>query len=347
MTVDPRLKRLSPVILALVLALAAGLLFGRAALDWISGGENLSSARTAISATALLSIYAAVSENGLVALRGLLEYIQTGSSGPGSPGLFTPMVKLTAVVFLVTCGVLLYSEGDRNAGCGAEGGDQGLTETRRLNCKLEALEGSVATLANELPALRDDLRAHSDATTRLLLDNVAAFPLVYGNARPSNGDLDENSDGIPAEQAVNFERLSGAVNTIAEVVESRTRPDCQPGGQMRVVVSGYASEVPFAGFANSDDLNLKTANMRAELVGKALDGMLREKKLGDFVAVKTNSWQSYEFMRAGRLAFDEDAARLEETDHWLIGRSVFVRVGELPECFAVPPGETRIETISN
>ena len=366
MKIDPRLERLSPVILGVVLALAAGFLFGLAALGWISGGENLSSVRTAVSATALLSIYATVSENGLKALGGLWEYIKTGSWGSKRRrSLFTPMVKLTAVAFLLTCSFLLYYGGGEEGECGSVEGEKKLTEIQRLKCEVETLGRSVAPLEGELSALKDnaaalrkDLEKHGEATMQLRLDNIAAFPLVFGNARLSNGGLDKDSDGIGAGQAVNFDELGGAVNTIAEVVESRTRADCGLKKRMQVVVSGYASEAPFAGFANSDDLNLRAANLRSESVAKVLCGKLREKNLSDVVGVSVNTWPSYESMRAGRRAFDEGAARLEETDHWLIGRSVFIQVGEPPACFAVqggeapkcfvvPRGQTPVEPISN
>ena len=340
------------MILCLVLVVFAGSVFGLAAAEWIlNSGENSPSARTAISAAALLSIYATISVNALLALKDLWNYIRKGILGRKSPGLFKPMVKLTAVAFLATCSVLLYSEGGKQVNCdGDEGGEQ-LTDIQRLKCEVIALEGSVA-------ALGEDLEEHGKATMQLRLDNIAAFPLVYGNARLSNGGLDKDSDGIGAEQAVNFDELGGAVNTIAEVVESRTRADCGLKKRMQVVVSGYASEAPFAGFANSDDLNLRAANLRSESVAKVLCGKLREKNLSDVVGVSVNTWPSYESMRAGRRAFDEGAARLEETDHWLIGRSVFIQVGEPPACFAVqggeapkcfvvPRGQTPVEPISN
>ena len=82
-------------------------------------------------------------------------------------------------------------------------------------------------------------------------------------------------------------------------------------------------------------LVVKVANLRGESVARVLRDGLQQKNLSDVVAVMSaTTWPSYESMRARGPAFDEDAARLEETDHWLIGRSVFVRVGELPECFA-------------
>lgn len=149
---------------------------------------------------------------------------------------------------------------------------------------------------------------------------VSNFTLLYENARLNNDEaITAKSGGVRLE-----ERHKQRLEKIAIAFKACQR---EAGIPVKFGVTGYSSTAKFqrenparrVGMPNSDELNLKTANLRAEVVAD----YLREKGF----EVERKRWDSFEAL--DRPYLDDTPA---DTDKEALNRTVFIEVLHAGAC---------------
>lgn len=143
------------------------------------------------------------------------------------------------------------------------------------------------------------------------------FTFLYENARLNeNGEVDEDSFGV---------RLARRHLKRLELITNAFRPCHRPTAPVEFVVSGYSSTAEFLTqpdgkpLANSDSLNVTTANRRAQIVG----GYLQDQGF----SVETRQWSSSDDLQRPYL---DDAQ--PGMDQQALNRTVFIELLRAGAC---------------
>ena len=169
-------------------------------------------------------------------------------------------------------------------------------------------------LSGKLDGLNDKLDCLDDKLDNLKLERIAAFPLLFANARAERTD-----DGETLDPAVGVKLVDGQFK--------RWRDELFPDGQwpaasrddVAYCVVGHSSPAHFKGFVDTDRLNREAANCRGQNAARALAASLKEKNVNH--AVATCRWRDYKMMSRPEVASGE---HLSDEDKWLFNRSAFV-----------------------
>ncbi|MCY4014025.1 MAG: hypothetical protein OXG82_15075 [Gammaproteobacteria bacterium] len=175
-------------------------------------------------------------------------------------------------------------------------------------------------IAEELALLRKELGS-------VKLRDALVYPLMFRRVRGSYADRRiEDLPGVRLTKG-HHDRLESLMGELAEHCGTYRMP-------MTLEVLGYSSEVPFLNeaAAESNQLNLSAANLRARNVAMKLKSLVEEIGLECEVSVRRCVWPAYDsFGRPDFLDSHEFRWQLREA----VARTVFVRVADDGQCYAL------------
>lgn len=178
---------------------------------------------------------------------------------------------------------------------------------------------NVADTARQLKegqaTLAEELRSAKKEITRLQLERVGAFPLLFENAGTAGDELSHRGVQLAPGQLATWRR---------QLFRDSSWPDAAAKNVAHCVVA-YSSTARFQGKPKevSDELNVQAAGCRADSVAKELDTVLDEP-----TPVASCRWSSYDAMTRPHLQPD---GHLATPDRQLISRSAFVHGFRLSE----------------
>ena len=307
MTIAEGIKRSFPLLIALILLAVGWWVGGEFAARFIMytnqcepTGARLVTGGLGGFATVMSVIFSA-SKAGFIHVDNLLRFVRHGDREQYH--WFSDGTVL-AVAGFVFSGLLSFSWGAALDECDAPPSPSPLPicETAFVACKGSRTESDcrLCNVEQEIQAAREEI-------DRLQLERVGAFPLLFENAGTDGDKLSQRGIQLaPGQLATWHRKLFGDAPWPAAATRD-----------VAYCVVGFSSRAPFAGRKDSNELNVRAAQCRADSVAAELPSVLDQAA----PQIASCRWCSYGAMARPRLRSGE---HLATSDKHLISRSVFV-----------------------
>ena len=189
------------------------------------------------------------------------------------------------------------------------------TATSRLDALDAAHEQIKESVAQRLTAERFEERI--DELERYLISRTnPRLEVMFGNANLDGKPLNEESPGIKL--SLDAER---ELDKFAAALTA-----CAASAPVWLKVQGYSSTREFENAPNSNELNMRTANLRATVVVARL--VLKTADAKNEVHVRHDPWDSYDEV----LRPFEDAAGFSEREQEQLNRVVYIELQDAGGC---------------
>lgn len=313
MTIADGIKRSFPVLVALIL-LALGWWAGQTVADFYLSKQCLPTEGRFVTGglgafATVVSIVFGASKDGFLHLENLFRFVR-GDDVEKKYHWLSNGVVLGAAAFAFT-GLLSFSYGAAFRDCPLPA-----CESKFEMCTTEPRTARDCWLCNvqaELPDAIAEVQAIRRDINRIQLERIGAFPLLFENAGTEGDKLSQRGVQLAPDQLANWHRkLFG--DTPWPAAATRDVAYC---------VVGFSSKAPFAGRKDSNELNVRAAQCRADSVAAELPSVLDQAA----PQIASCRWCSYGAMARPRVRPGE---HLATSDKHLISRSVFVHGLQLP-----------------